>query len=451
MQRVHIVTLGCARNDVDSDELAARLSAGGFELTDDAAAADAVVVNTCGFVDAAKKDSIDTVLSHAELKGGVRGPKAVVAVGCLAERYGQELANELPEADAVLGFDSYQDIAARLQRILQGEKLPSHVPQDRRKLLPISPVDRAATDVTPIPRVRLEQGPFASLKIASGCDRRCTFCAIPQFRGAYQSRRPHDILDEARWLVTEGVKEVFLVSENSTSYGKDLGDLRLLEALIPELAAIDGLERVRVSYLQPAELRPGLIEVLAGTDKVAPYFDLSFQHANAAVLRRMRRFGGVDEFLNLLERIRERAPLAGTRSNFIVGFPGETEQEFDDLVDFITRARLDYVGVFGYSNEDGTEALGFDGQLPQDEIDARVATITELVDELCNQRAEDRVGEQVRVLVEQVARDGVEGRAAHQGPEVDGVTRINTRASVGEFVDAVVVGSDGVDLVAEVR
>ena len=451
MQRVHIVTLGCARNDVDSDELAARLSAGGFELTDDAAAADAVVVNTCGFVDAAKKDSIDTVLSHAELKGGVRGPKAVVAVGCLAERYGQELANELPEADAVLGFDSYQDIAARLQRILQGEKLPSHVPQDRRKLLPISPVDRAATDVTPIPRVRLEQGPFASLKIASGCDRRCTFCAIPQFRGAYQSRRPHDILDEARWLVTEGVKEVFLVSENSTSYGKDLGDLRLLEALIPELAAIDGLERVRVSYLQPAELRPGLIEVLAGTDKVAPYFDLSFQHANAAVLRRMRRFGGVDEFLGLLERIRERAPLAGTRSNFIVGFPGETEQEFDDLVDFITRARLDYVGVFGYSNEDGTEALGFDGQLPQDEIDARVATITELVDELCNQRAEDRVGEQVRVLVEQVARDGVEGRAAHQGPEVDGVTRINTRASVGEFVDAVVVGSDGVDLVAEVR
>ena len=451
MQRVHIVTLGCARNDVDSDELAARLSAGGFELTDDAAAADAVVVNTCGFVDAAKKDSIDTVLSHAELKGGVRGPKAVVAVGCLAERYGQELANELPEADAVLGFDSYQDIAARLQRILQGEKLPSHVPQDRRKLLPISPVDRAATDVTPIPRVRLEQGPFASLKIASGCDRRCTFCAIPQFRGAYQSRRPHDILDEARWLVTEGVKEVFLVSENSTSYGKDLGDLRLLEALIPELAAIDGLERVRVSYLQPAELRPGLIEVLAGTDKVAPYFDLSFQHANAAVLRRMRRFGGVDEFLDLLERIRERAPLAGTRSNFIVGFPGETEQEFDDLVDFITRARLDYVGVFGYSNEDGTEALGFDGQLPQDEIDARVATITELVDELCNQRAEDRVGEQVRVLVEQVARDGVEGRAAHQGPEVDGVTRINTRASVGEFVDAVVVGSDGVDLVAEVR
>ena len=450
MQRVHLVTLGCARNDVDSDELAARLAAGGFELTDAADDADAVLVNTCGFVDAAKKDSIDTVLAHAEHKGGAGGPKAVVAVGCLAERYGQELADELPEADAVLGFDAYQDIAARLQRILHGEKLPSHVPRDRRKLLPVSPVDRAAAVSAPIPRVRLEHGPYASLKIASGCDRRCTFCAIPQFRGAYQSRRPHDILDEARWLVTQGVREVFLVSENSTSYGKDLGDLRLLETLLPELASIDGLERVRVSYLQPAELRPGLIDVLTSTDKVVPYFDLSFQHASASVLRRMRRFGGVDEFLGLLDRIRAQQPLAGTRSNFIVGFPGETEAEFDELIDFITRARLDYAGVFGYSNEDGTEALTFEGQLPQDEIDARVASITELVDELCNQRAEDRIGERVRVLVELVTDDGVEGRAAHQGPEVDGVTRIATTARVGDFVDAVVVGSDGVDLVAEV-
>lgn len=452
MQRVHLVTLGCARNDVDSDELAARLAAGGFEITDDADAADAVVVNTCGFVDAAKKDSIDTLLSYADAKSGTSGPKAVVAVGCLAERYGQELAAELPEADAVLGFDSYKDIASRLQRILQGEQLPSHVPQDRRSLLPISPVDRAkAADAEAIPRLRLESGPFASLKIASGCDRRCTFCAIPQFRGAYQSRRPHEILDEARWLVTQGVKEVFLVSENSTSYGKDLGDLRLLEALVPELAAVDGLERIRISYLQPAEMRPGLIDVLTSTDKVVPYFDLSFQHASPTVLRRMRRFGGVEEFLDLLARIRAQAPLAGTRSNFIVGFPGETEQEFDDLVDFLTRARLDYVGVFGYSNEDGTEALDFADQVPQDEIDARVATITELVDELCNQRAEDRIGEQVRVMVEQVSDDGVEGRAAHQGPEVDGVTRINTTARIGDFIDAVVVATDGVDLIAEVR
>ena len=453
MQRVHLVTLGCARNDVDSDELAARLAAGGFELADDPESADAVVVNTCGFVDAAKKDSIDTLLAHADLKGRATGPKAVVAVGCLAERYGRELAAELPEADAVLGFDAYPDIADRLQRILHGEQLPSHVPQDRRKLLPVSPVERArAADAPQVPRVRLEQGPMASLKIASGCDRRCTFCAIPQFRGAYQSRRPHEILDEARWLVTQGVREVFLVSENTTSYGKDLGDLRLLEALVPELAAIDGIERVRLSYLQPAEMRPGLIDVVASTPKVAAYFDLSFQHASPTVLRRMRRFGGVDEFLGLLSDIRARAPLAGTRSNFIVGFPGETDAEFEQLLQFLTEARLDYAGVFGYSNEDGTEAMEFGGQLPQDEIDARVTAVTELVDELCNQRAEDRIGESVHVLVERVDAAGVEGRAAHQGPEVDGATRLRGGAfAVGQLVDATVVAADGVDLIAEAR
>ena len=451
MQRVHMITLGCARNDVDSDELAGRLAADGFELSADASDADVVVVNTCGFVDAAKKDSIDTILAQADLKGGASGPKAVVAVGCLAERYGRDLAAELPEADAVLGFDSYNDIGDRLRRILGGEHLESHVPHDRRSLLPIAPVDRAKSAAAPaVPRVRLEDGPCASLKIAAGCDRRCSFCAIPMFRGAYQSRRPHEILDEARWLVEQGVRELFLVSENSTSYGKDLGDLRLLESLLPELAAVDGVERVRVSYLQPAEMRPGLLEVIAATPKVVPYFDLSFQHASATVLRRMRRFGSVDAFLDLVSRIRKAAPEAGIRSNFIVGFPGETETEFDELVAFLTHARLDYVGVFGYSDEDGTEAEGFDDKLDPDVIAARVETLTELVDELCNQRAEDRIGERVRVLIERVDDEGVEGRAAHQGPEVDGTTRIATTARVGDFVDAVVVATDGVDLIAEI-
>ncbi len=448
MQRVHMITLGCARNDVDSDELAGRLAAGGFAIAEDAASADVVVVNTCGFVDAAKKDSIDTILAQSDLKG-TSGPKAVVAVGCLAERYGKELEAELPEVDAVLGFDSYADISERLRRILDGEHIDAHTPQDRRKLLPLAPSERASATPLAVPRVRLEHGPFASLKIASGCDRRCTFCAIPMFRGSYQSRRPHDILDEARWLASEGVKELFLVSENSTSYGKDLGDLRLLESLLPELAAVEGIERVRVSYLQPAELRPGLIEAIASTPKVVPYFDLSFQHANTNVLRRMRRFGGVDEFLELLASIRRIAPNAGVRSNFIVGFPGETEAEFDDLVSFLTDARLDYVGVFGYSNEDGTEAVGHTGHLDQDEVDARVETLTELVDELCNQRAEDRIGERVSVLVERVDSDDIEGRAEHQGPEVDGTTRVNTLAPIGSLVQAVVVASDGVDLIAE--
>jgi ribosomal protein S12 methylthiotransferase len=478
---VALITLGCARNDVDSEELAGRLAADGWNLVADAADAEIAVVNTCGFVDAAKKDSIDTLLSAADLKGNGT-TKAVVAVGCLAERYGVQLAQELPEADAVLGFDDYRDIGDRLRTILGGGHIEAHTPSDRRKLLPLTPVERAGatvavpghgsrpTEIADLPdgvapasgprtlRRRLADGPSAALKLASGCDRRCSFCAIPSFRGAFLSRRPADILAEARWLAEQGVREVVLVSENSTSYGKDLGDLRLLETLLPELAAVDGLDWIRISYLQPAELRPTLITAMAETDKVVPYFDLSFQHSAPDVLRRMRRFGDTERFLGLLASIRERLPLAGARSNFIVGFPGETEADYKELESFLTEARLDAVGVFGYSDEDGTEAAGFDGKLDQDEIDERTARLRDLAEELTSQRAAERIGERIEVLVERVEADDageaeVEGRAAQQGPETDGSVLLQCPPEVdirvGSLVSAVVVDSDGVDLVAE--
>jgi ribosomal protein S12 methylthiotransferase RimO len=445
---VALVTLGCARNEVDSEELAGRLAADGFLLVDDPARADTVLVNTCGFVEQAKKDSVDALLEAADLKGA-GGPGTVVAVGCMAERYGAELAESLPEADAVLGFDDYPDIAARLRSIVAGERPAAHVPQDRRRLLPISPVDRTPAAVAP--RSRLETGPMAALKLASGCDRRCTFCAIPSFRGSFVSRRPTDVLDEARWLAADGVRELFLVSENSTSYGKDLGDLRLLETLLPELAGIDGIERVRVSYLQPAELRPGLLEAIASTPGVAPYFDLSFQHASNAVLRRMRRFGDPESFLGLLDKVRAIAPTAGVRSNVIVGFPGETEQDLETLCDFLVAARLDVVGVFGYSDEDGTEAASYDDKLDEDEVRSRTAHVTDLVEQLTAQRAEERIGEEVLVLVEDTSDGEVVGRAAHQGPDVDGTTSLTGPAAVGDLVPAVVIGSEGVDLVARLR
>jgi len=443
---VALVTLGCARNEVDSEELAGRLAADGFRLVDDPSAADTVLVNTCGFVEQAKKDSVDALLEAADLKREDHGPQSVVAVGCLAERYGAELAESLPEADAVLGFDDYPDIAERLRAIVAGERPQPHTPQDRRRLLPISPVDREAAPVAP--RSRLTAGPMAPLKLASGCDRRCTFCAIPTFRGSFVSRRPTDVLDEARWLAADGVRELFLVSENSTSYGKDLGDLRLLETLLPELAAVDGIERVRVSYLQPAELRPGLLEAIASTPGVAPYFDLSFQHASNTVLRRMRRFGDPDSFLGLLDRVRSLTPEAGVRSNVIVGFPGETEQDLATLCDFLVTARLDVVGVFGYSDEDGTEAATYDDKLDEDEVRARTAHVADLVEELTAQRAEERVGEEVVVLVEENSEWDTVGRAAHQGPEVDGTTSIARRAKAGDLVLARVIESEGVDLVA---
>ncbi|WP_344221597.1 MiaB/RimO family radical SAM methylthiotransferase [Kribbella sancticallisti] len=551
---VALVTLGCARNDVDSEELAGRLEAGGFRLVEDAADADTVVVNTCGFVEAAKKDSVDTLLAASDYKDSGR-TQAVVAVGCLAERYGEQLAEALPETDAVLGFDDYADISDKLRSILSGTKHQSHVPRDRRKLLPLAPADRASTqgvalpghgDTTPTaapvdpaaagvstdattadaatsatqagnapangahhvlvqdatasgsqaaavnagqaaleqslkgrtvkasapseltidapdllaapasgPRVvrrRLDGGPMAPLKLASGCDRRCAFCAIPAFRGAFVSRRPTEVLGEAHWLAENGVREVFLVSENSTSYGKDLGDLRLLETLVAEIAEVPGLTRVRVSYLQPAEMRPTLIQAMTSTPGVAPYFDLSFQHASGPLLRRMRRFGDAERFLELIALVRSQAPTAGIRSNVIVGFPGETEEDVDILCDFLSRAGLDAIGVFGYSDEDGTEAETYDGKLDEDTIAARLDRVTRLAEDVTSARAEARIGETVEILVESIDGDSAEGRAAHQGPEVDGSTTLTgfpADLAIGDLVTAEVVGSEGVDLIAE--
>ncbi|OEV04679.1 30S ribosomal protein S12 methylthiotransferase RimO [Streptomyces oceani] len=499
---VALVTLGCARNEVDSEELAGRLSADGWDLVEDAADADVAVVNTCGFVEAAKKDSVDALLEANDLKDHGR-TQAVVAVGCMAERYGKELAEALPEADGVLGFDDYAQISDRLQTIVSGGIHAPHTPRDRRRLLPLSPAARQdagasvalpghgehmasdtngtgaeayeapagpvdlpvgvapASGPRPPLRRRVHGGPVASVKLASGCDRRCSFCAIPSFRGSFISRRPADVLNETRWLADQGVREIMLVSENNTSYGKDLGDVRLLESLLPELASVTGIERVRVSYLQPAELRPGLIDVLTGTDKVAPYFDLSFQHSAPGVLRAMRRFGDTDSFLQLLADIRAKAPQAGVRSNFIVGFPGESRADVAELERFLGAARLDAIGVFGYSDEDGTEACGYEDKNAPEEVAERLERVSRLAEELTAQRAEERIGDSVRVLVES-AGDGQPGgadesalpagRAVHQAPETDGQVLLDgatpEMSVVGRILEAKVVATDGVDLIA---
>jgi ribosomal protein S12 methylthiotransferase RimO len=472
---VSLVTLGCARNEVDSEELAARLAAGGWTLRGEGEDADVVLVNTCGFIEAAKQESIDELLAAAD--SGAR----VAAVGCLAERYGTGLAEELPEAQ-VLSFDDYTDISARLDDVLAGHRRDAHVARDRRTLLPVSPASRqqartagtqvpavlvseSGVDLTDLPpglapasgppvvRKRLAGGVTAPLKIASGCDRRCSFCAIPSFRGSFVSRRPHELLAEAEWLANNGVRELVLVSENSTSYGKDLGDLRLLETVLPELAKTDKIDWVRISYLQPAEVRPGLIDVMTSTPGVVPYFDLSFQHASGPVLRRMRRFGDRARFIELIERVRQLSPDAGVRSNFIVGFPGETAEDLRELELFLSEARLDAIGIFGYSDEDGTEAAGFDkaGKLDEAEVARRVSEFAGLADEVMAQRAADRVGDLVEVLVEEKAGEGqYEGRAAHQAPDVDGSTTLLASGPLapGDLVTARVVDSVGADLVA---
>jgi ribosomal protein S12 methylthiotransferase len=472
-RRVSLVTLGCARNEVDSEELAGRLEAAGWSLADDGEAS-VVLVNTCGFIEAAKQESISEILDAASSNA------RVVVAGCLAERYGSQLAEALPEAQ-ILSFDDYGDIAARLDAVRAGERWPAHEPRDRRRLLPLAPSGRQGATISHVPghgmgrplppqtaipdlpygtapasgprpvRRRLDGRPFAPLKIASGCDRRCSFCAIPAFRGAFLSRPPKDVIAEAEWLASQGVREVLLVSENSTSYGKDLGNIRLLDELLPALAAVPGIARVRVSYLQPAEMRPGLIQVMAGTAGVAPYFDLSFQHASGPILRSMRRFGDTGRFCDLIDQIRQACPQAGVRSNFIVGFPGETVGDVRELERFLSLSELDAIGIFGYSDEDGTEAASLAGHLDSGEIARRVDDLSDLAEEVMAQRAARRVGERVEVIIEEDLGEGLyQGRAAHQAPEVDGVTTVHSPAgpAMGDLITATVVGSEGVDLVA---
>jgi ribosomal protein S12 methylthiotransferase len=466
---VHLISLGCARNEVDSEELAGRLAADGFEVVADPRDAAVVVVNTCGFIDAAKKDSIDTLLAAAESKGD-GATRAVVAVGCLAERYGSELAEALPEADAVLGFDDYPQVAARLRAVLEGHRPTTHAPRDRRSLLPIAPAARAAQASQVVvpghgeslisggpasgPRVlrqRLGAGPSAPLKIASGCDRRCAFCAIPSFRGSYLSRPSGEIVAEARWLVETGVREVVLVSENSTGYGRDAGTN--LESLLAELSGVDGLDWIRVSYLQPAEIHPALLHAMLTLPNVVPYFDVPFQHSSADLLRRMRRFGDADSFLDLIGRIRQERPEAGIRTNVILGFPGETEAMVDDLADFLAAANLDAVGVFGYSDEEGTEGARLRPKVAEDDIAHRVDRIATLVEQVSADRAAERIGTRVAVLVEEISPDGLaRGRASHQGPEVDGMVTIHTDGTQVSSADlgwSMVTDTDGVDLVVE--
>lgn len=448
---VALITLGCARNEVDSEELAGQLAAQGWNIVRDPAHADAVLVNTCGFVDVAKKDSIDTLLAAAdERPAGQR----VIAVGCLADRYGAELGTSIPELDAVLSFDDYPTIEQALDRVMAGDRMIGHIPRDRR--LPIAPIERAPAGWQPtMLRHRLAGGPVAPVKLATGCDRRCSFCAIPRFRGSFRSRPPDEIAQEIALLAADGVREVVLVSENSTSYGKDFGDIRALESLLPALDRQGLVSRIRVAYLQPAEIRPGLIEVMTSTPIVADGFDISFQHASPDVLRRMRRFGSGEAFLGLIERIRALAPDAGIRSNVIVGFPGETEADIAQLTDFLQSAGLDTIGVFGYSNEEQTEAAGFPDQLPAHVIAERVAHTSALAQQLMEQRALERIGTRATMLVEAIEDDEelgqiAVGRCAHQNPD-DSATLLpvsHVAPDIGALVDVRLIDVRGVDLVA---
>lgn len=467
--RVAIVTLGCGRNDVDSDQVAGALQHAGLSLVDEPAEADCVLVNTCTFVEAARAESIEAILDAADPDGRAGDPAPVIVMGCMAERYRDTLGDELPEVAAVIGFGDYPRLPGIVTATIDGSPDPlgdaaprggepapvADAPFDR--LLPLA-VAPGAPPTAAFP-VRTEpRGPWAYLKIASGCDRACTFCTIPSYRGTHRSRPVAEVLAEARWLVDRGVRELVCVSENTTSYGKELPEGReALRHLVDGFDAIEGLERVRLFYLQPDELAPGLLEAMATSRVVAPYYDLSLQHASAPVLRRMARGGSVDDFLGLIAGIRERDPAAVIRSSFILGFPGETDEDVAALADFLGRAEIDWPGFFTYSREEGTESAAMADQVPEDVAAARrddVAAIAELAAE---ERARGFVGVDLSVLIERLG-DEVDaaaaiGRSHREGPESDGEVRLRGVAprelAVGDLVPARVVDTDGIDLIAE--
>jgi ribosomal protein S12 methylthiotransferase len=449
VHKVAIVTLGCGRNEVDSQHTAGLLSASGFEVVDDPERADAVVVNTCAFIESAKAESIETVLGAADLKE--RGvAKAVLVMGCMAERYTEELRAELPEADAVVPFADYarlpELLRGRAQAAASGPAAPSGLVPSGRRSLPLvfpTPVG-AAFPARPAPR-----GPVALVKLAEGCDRDCSFCAIPSFRGRFRSRRPTEVLDEVAWLAGQGVSEIGLVAENSTSYGKDLGGREALVRLLRDLATIEGLRRVRLNYLQPDEITPGLLEEMAANPVVCSYFDLSLQHASASVLRRMRRGGSREVFLELVGRIRALDPDAAFRSNFIIGFPGERRADVRVLEDFLEQARLDWVAFFPYSPEDGTAALALDGRVRASTARARVERLQELQDRIVAEIQAGWVGRQLEILVERVEPGGIEGRSFREGIDSDGIVRVEgAAATVGDHIQVEVTGAEGPELIA---
>ncbi len=424
-ERFYLETLGCPKNQVDSDKLTGTLLADGLEPTDDPGAADLVVVNTCAFIEAARQESIDTIL---ELDQRRRAGARLVVTGCLAERYGDELAAALPEVDQVAGF------GVRLR-----------APSTRRpKLIPVSARAVPELDLLNLPRPPAAR-PWAYVKIAEGCDRSCGFCAIPSFRGPQRSRSIESILAEVDELAA---REIVLVAQDLASYGKDKqrpdGPDAGPRGGIVELvrAVTERVPRVRLLYLYPSDLTDELIEVIATSG--VPYFDLSLQHVSKPLLRRMRRWGDGERFLRRIEQIRQREPDAAFRSNFIVGYPGETEADHDQLLRFVEAAQLDWCGFFAYSPEEGTHAVGLDGQVPPDLVAERLGELTALQDAITAQRRDELIGRRVEVLVD---APGV-GRTQREAPEIDGVVHVGQDLSVGELHSVVVVDALGPDLVA---
>ncbi|MGE5552659.1 MAG: 30S ribosomal protein S12 methylthiotransferase RimO [Betaproteobacteria bacterium] len=416
--RVAVASLGCAKNLVDTELILGRLGEAGYVLTDQAGEADVVIVNTCGFIQAAKEESLETVFSLAQEKGHGRC-RALILAGCLAQRYGETLLRELPEVDAVVGTGEYAHWPEIIARVLAGERVlacgpAGYLPEEGSRLVTTGPAS-------------------AYLKIAEGCSHGCAFCAIPLMRGAYRSRSLESVVREAEALVARGIRELTLIAQDTTAYGRDRYGTHKLPELLRRIARLDGLVWLRFMYGHPAHVTEDLLATMAEEPKIVKYLDLPLQHADAGVLRRMRRGGSAEAYLALLERARAAVPDLVLRSTFIVGFPGETEEAFETLLAFLRQARLDHVGFFPYSAEEGTSAARLRGRVPAEVTSDRLRRAVRVQQRISAERQRARRGRRELVLVEQVGRHTVQGRTAREAPEVDGRVVLRGEAPVGSF------------------
>ncbi len=428
-QKVHLVNLGCPKNLVDSEKMSGLLQGNGYELTDDPHQADVVVVNTCGFIGPAKEESIQAILEANRLKaeGHVR---AVIATGCLAQRYQEELQIELPEADQILPLAEEVNIAAHVDRALGKTR---------------------STYVTSGPRLQLTPRHWAYLRISDGCDHQCAFCAIPGIRGKHHSEPVDKLVEEAQRLAASGVRELVLISQDSVRYGADLYGRAQLVPLMKQLGEIEGIEWLRLMYTYPAFWTEEMIALFADHPKVCKYIDMPLQHIADPVLRRMKRATTRQKTLDLLAELRGRIPGVGLRSSFIVGFPGETEAQFEELLAFVEETRFDYATAFIYSPEEGTSAHGLDGEVDEEVKADRYRRITELQERISGELNHGLVGTRQTVLVDERTPEGLHlGRMERDAPEIDGQVLVEGPVEVGHFIQVEITGAAPYELSARV-
>lgn len=437
--KILFVSLGCDKNLVDSEKMLGMLQEKGYTFTDDEAEADVVVVNTCCFIGDAKEESINTLLQMGELKDSGQ-VKALIAAGCLAQRYREEIQKEIPQVDAIIGTTAIDEIVAALEEILAGQKQNHYE-------------DINAAPVTETNRVVTTGGHFAYLKIAEGCDKHCTYCIIPKVRGNYRSVPKESLLKEARELADKGVRELILVAQETTLYGVDLYGKKELPGLLHELAQIPGIYWIRILYCYPEEITDELIQVIKEEPKICHYLDLPIQHASDGILKRMGRRTSRAQLIETIEKLRREIPDIALRTTLITGFPGETQEQHEELMDFVDQMEFDRLGVFTYSPEEDTPAASMPDQIPEEVKEERQAELMELQQDIVFDQAEDRIGEELLVMIEGKVADenAYVGRTYRDAPNVDGLIFVNTSEELmsGDFAKVKVTGSADYDLIGE--